>query len=93
MDSLINWGKEKTSSIDELHEISTEPYSTAKYNGFLREYSLKTFQFYNRRDDHCYDWLISEFGNEYIFSFCVNSKYWDMSEDVFLKMINSIQLN
>lgn len=92
-DSLITWGKEKISSIDELHEISIEPYSRAKYNGFLREYSLKTYQFYNRRDEHCFDWLLSEVGNEYIFSFCVNSKYWDMSKDVFLKMINSIQLN
>ncbi len=93
MESLLTWGKEKTSKIDELHEISIEPYSTAKYNGFLREYSYKTYQFYNRRNDHCYDWLVDEYGNEYNFSFCVNSKYWNISEHIFLEMINSIQLN
>jgi hypothetical protein len=92
MESLINWGKEKTSKIDELYEISIEPYSSARYNGLLREYSYKNYQFYNRRDDHCYDWLLDENGYEYNFSFCVNSKYWDISKDEFLEMLNSIQL-
>ena len=88
---LINWGKEKTKNLDEVNEISLIDYFSGSYKGYLREYSIKSNKFYDKRDDHCYDWLGFIDGNGYNFSFCVEQKFWDLSKDVFIEMINSIK--
>ncbi len=90
-ESFLNWGKEKTKNLDEVNEISLIYYFSGTYKGYLREYSIKSNRFYDKRDDHCYDWLVSINDNGYNFSFCVEQKFWDLSKDVFIEMINSIQ--
>jgi hypothetical protein len=92
-EALFDWGKEKIKNLDEVNEISLIDNFNGYYHGYLREYTIKSNRFYDKRDDHCYNWFVAFKDNGYNFSFCVDVKYWDISKDVFVEMINSIKFH
>ena len=89
---FLEWGREKGKPVN-TEELSYNTYSTNKYKGYLREYKYKNTMFYNKAEKHCYNWFTFRPGYSYNFSLCVEEKFWDLTKDSFLKMINSISFN
>jgi hypothetical protein len=50
-----------------------------------------THPFLGKRDFHCLGWYTNPKENTgFVFSFCVEEKYWEKAKQTFVEMINSV---
>ena len=90
VENVLLWGQEKAKISGESEEISRMEFTINRSTGILREYNVYFSLLYNRRNDRCIDWYTVNENKEYDFSFCVDKKYWDLSKNTFMAMIESI---
>ena len=94
----LDWGKQKAQANPGFKEISLHPYASPKYSGFLYEYARPIYaspvRFVWQSDTyHCVDWYTTKLKTGYDFMFCSLDKSWSETREVFMKMIDSVQLN
>jgi len=93
-----NWAKQKVQSNKDYKEISLKSLSTQSYSGYLYEYTRPIYAkpvslFWQTKNYHCIDWYFLKLNNGYDFSFCSLDTSWAQVKEVFILMINSIQID
>ena len=90
IDDVAQWGMSRLESRLTPYETlslgsTTAPHSTA----LVRRYSRTSQNPLGQLSSECMDWYTYTGSNGYDLSFCVNARYWQEMESLFLKMANS----
>ncbi|HNC89940.1 MAG TPA: hypothetical protein PL000_13375 [Anaerolineales bacterium] len=97
LNDVVDWGR-ATAGYQLLgrKEEDVSEYSNKKRKGILDEYIIDISPFikltWNSKYNHCFDYYFLEKGYGYKFSFCSVEKVWNNAKDLFIKLIDSIEI-
>lgn len=95
VEDVWDWGRKRAQAYSDFQGLGNKPYITSNYMGFVQEYMRSLENIWGKQEFHCLDWYYLNNTNNigYDFSFCTDQQYWNVAENAFYNMINSIKFN
>lgn len=95
IDDVVTWGEADMSK--SYREIKISEVLNEKRTGILVEYVKDTpspfvSRIWSSKSMHCLDYDFLEMGYGYRFSFCSVEKVWSNAQELFMRMIDSIEI-